>query len=791
MTDAALFTRYATRGLIESEQAGGLGTMTLRTVRTLIAVTLAAVALAIELPNLYLFVHPMYGDFDFIVYGGVVRSVGPAAQRSGIQPGDRVEFSKMPAEDRFSAAGRLPPVGRKVTFQLTRSGVPFAATLTAIPDRGESAYALWAMIAKKAATLTASLLGTAVFLIRPTLLSGAIFVVAIGWALALPFFYSFLPPTPYFWLETISNLIRASATGAFVVVSLLLGRERSSAYQRRLPLLVLLAALPVAHAAANALAAWNGTPTPAGVAVVAEKLYVLAGVFLLIVTALRASTSGGERFAAVALASAGVSRMLAGPWLLMLPGQLQEAAAFVHYGSSAITVSAVLIVAYAIIRERVIDTGLIASRVMSYGALSTLVVVAPGLAHWAFATNLPKYPWLIPLEVALAVVLGYRWSGLRDVADALSLAAVDAQIAAEHGRAGEERDALVRALGLAQRTHQRGLIAEIRARCAFSAWVNGDDEAFARHVAALREAMGPRSLRGLAAFARAASSEDVREPSDALDVPEWTARASLIACGRVADTLVARACAREALAAARSDGSPWLRILALVALSEFLPAQRAELLDDAIAIASAAGWLTLRKSLLAIRADARDLGMLRPFVELRLRKIRPQLPAIKISFMSGEVRIMGERIDFHEKERALLFAVARTKAPISNVELVDSLWPETDGDAAQNAFRACLFRLRKRAADQRIIRRVGRAYALCSGAEVDLWRLEDALAAGVAGLSADTLVQLDELYAAFCAGRQERALLGAWFEPFERMLERKMTQTEQMLLSAQVGSARA
>lgn len=130
----------------------------------------------------------------------------------------------------------------------------------------------------------------------------------------------------------------------------------------------------------------------------------------------------------------------------------------------------------------------------------------------------------------------------------------------------------------------------------------------------------------------------------------------------------------------------------------------------------------------------------------------------EISFVEGTVRVGGEPVHIPRKELELLFTVAAA-GTLRGEELMDALWPDLDGDAAHNAFRVCLHRLRKRMNNGSIIRRAGNAYRLDDGIVVDLHRLR---AAGFR--------HPDESLREIRAGSSSRMRLGGWFERFERLL---------------------
>jgi DNA-binding SARP family transcriptional activator len=143
------------------------------------------------------------------------------------------------------------------------------------------------------------------------------------------------------------------------------------------------------------------------------------------------------------------------------------------------------------------------------------------------------------------------------------------------------------------------------------------------------------------------------------------------------------------------------------------------------------------------------------------------MPRLEIKFFAGEVLLEGHPLPLPEREMELLFTVAAA-GTINGEQLMDMLWPDSDGDAAHNAFRVCLHRLRRHVDDALIIRRIGKAYALDASVDVDLYKIRDALEASSS--SSEQNAVLDELLAALRDGRASRAALGDWFVRFERLL---------------------
>lgn len=752
--------------------------------RGILVAAVAAVGLAISLPNLAAVIYGLEGAFDFDTCDGVVCAVRGTASLAGLRVGDRLQRQRMTAEDWYATvSGEVIRPGRTVTLAVRRGDRSYIFTQTAHRD-GLSPASWLLTLATKVAVVILVVLASALFLVNPSPVSGALALFAVGEFTVDPNFYSFLPAWAFVWLAVLTFGVFSSAqvTG-FLWLALTLGRDR----QRSMPptLLLLFAALTLGGAASCLAYFWLAPDTLGALYAIVTACCIAFGVPLMVQTTLRRSSPLSERLAAALLAVAGTAASLnifleALPNLAVLHhvtllAQTVDPANRIREYFHVVSPVAAAAAAYIVVRDRVVDCGLVLSRILSYGAILLGVVLTLGFLNWALASRLSAYPFAIPLEIVGAVAIGYWFSGLRDVSTALSLAAVDAPTAAIQGSSIDEYRALDRALGLAERTRQSGLIAEIHARSAFSAWVNCDDASFEKHVQALTRELGERSLPGLRAFANAASPGASGDLPESAIQPEWRARSSLLLCAHSDNASEARVHALDAVSTADTDGSPWLRILARVALAELSQNERERRLNEGYAIALRSHAGVLAESLLALRDDKRNCGLLQTFIDARMRKVRQACPALQIEFFTGDVRVLGKPVEFSEKERALLFTVAASRT-IRPESLTDALWPDSDGDVALNALKACLHRLRRRSGDPRIVRRVGRAYALHPGADVDLWRLDGALSDGQTG----ELIVMGE---AFRKGAHTRATLGAWFTPFETLVIRKLEEAERHAVS--------
>jgi hypothetical protein len=440
-----------------------------------------------------------------------------------------------------------------------------------------------------------------------------------------------------------------------------------------------------------------------------------------------------------------------------------------------------LVALYIMIRAGVADAGPVFRGIVVYIIVALLVITVFAFENVTDILPLAPNPLVYGVETFVAIALGYWVSGLRDLSGSLSLACVDAWNAWANGRVREERDALLQSLGLAERTRKKPVIAEVRAHAAFSAWRDGEDADFERNAEKLQRLLGQRNMRGLRGFANAATSGDDALPFEEDDLPEWRARTALILCARTDDAGRAQQLAKDALASANRSGLPSLQTLASIAVAEICPEQRTSELERAHAIARDAGWPALCKSILALRANARDIGILQPFVDVRLRKIRAASAWFEVSFFNAELRHNGAAIPLAEKELELLLSVASARTGTNDNVLIDALWPESEGDAARNAFRVCLHRLRKNVGDARIVTRVGKGYVLHPWADVDLRRLASLISNYREGGGREDAAELRTLCDALRAGQSRRATLGDWFFRFEQVLQQKLDEAERLL----------
>ena len=783
-----------------------------RSLRTAAFAAVTVAALGFSLPNLLQATNPLaLGRLDFYTNANVVVYAGPRSKAAGIATGDRIDYFLMPPNERYGHPQdglREAPAGKVLSFIVNRHGRRHVARLAAQAldwhaYRNITTYLLQ-LTAQKAVFLVLVLLALALLLIRPERLTGAFFLFVAGNGV-VPLMYSLLPATGYAAVMAADDSLGGLGAIGFLGFAFYLDPKRQAPPRVIAAIAAVLFGVIVAPIATSDLLelvagirpAW---PLAGWASFLTLWFCYVCGCALLIRTTINATNPRSLRLLAALLAAVGALTIL--DWTLNaqvnswyfanLPGVAMNRGvladtppllpAWLYAGELfVLRLLGSLLAFYLIIRAGLADAGPVYRRIVAYIIAALLIVAVLSFANVALIPRFATYAAIVPFEIFAAIAIGYWVSGLRDLAGCLSLACVDAWRAWGNGRAHEERDALIQSLGLAERTHRRDIIAEVRAQIAFSSWRNGEDGAFDQKIDALQRVLHGRNMRGIRCFVDAATSPELDVCFGEEDLPEWKARAALVLCARTGDAARAQQLAMEALASANRAGLPSLQVLAEIAVAETCADRRTSSLERAHTIARDAGWSALSKSIVALRANARDIGVLQTFIDVRLRKTQPARAMFQVSFFNAELCVNGTRGALSEKQLELLLTVALARTGISDVDVLDALWAESEGDAARNSLRVCLHGLRKNAGDARIVMRVGKAFVLHQRANVDLWQFQSLLSACRDSGGRDGSEELRELCLMLRAGEGRRATLGEWFFRFAQVLDRRLDEAERLL----------
>ncbi len=195
--------------------------------RAILVAVIGAVALAIPLADDYAIINRSNGSFGFSTCGEIVCVVEGEAKDAGIKVGDRLDIRALPLDERHTntAYARPPRAGETGSFPLERGDSKYMVTLTARRDDSSPSIALLILFAAKVAAIVLAFLASALFLVRPTPLTGSLAFYALGSFSLEPSGYAFLPGIVYAGVQILTTgLFFAAGTIGFLGLALHLGR---------------------------------------------------------------------------------------------------------------------------------------------------------------------------------------------------------------------------------------------------------------------------------------------------------------------------------------------------------------------------------------------------------------------------------------------------------------------------------------------------------------------------------------------------------------------------------------
>jgi len=397
--------------------------------RAFVVVTLSLLVLMAGSLDLWRIWHPI-GVFGYRLNGDeavtLIRDGFPAA-KAGMQVGDTIDLQSTPARYRFyAAAGDTLAPGESITFGLLHKGVRRMVTLTATPqvnEQNEHLYAAYRMAAVAVAILFI-ILGAALVLLRPSLMTWGFFLFCLGdtplaFAIA-EVLYPF--PWPYVFDTTFSQLFGRNANpGTLGIVGLLvfalsflndpMKRWRSWAIRLMPWLFVILCGLGTFTFYQQF---WIGGPPGQllnQIALVITALWSLAVLYLFLDTYVHARGEDKQRIRWVVVAF-GLNLAIQLVGALLFAGWPGVPLWLLH----VIVLSTIIVplaVTYAVIKHHVIDVSFVVSRTLVYGIVSTVVIGVFVLVEWGAGAWLvsasPTTSAVISIAVALGLGLSMRF----------------------------------------------------------------------------------------------------------------------------------------------------------------------------------------------------------------------------------------------------------------------------------------------------------------------------------------------------------------------------------------------
>ncbi len=743
-----------------------------------LVIALTVVAIAINVPGFVMHARHVYGINGIVLSGNrVVGLLKRGGAPNQFRVGDVVLLDQVPIGDRYEIGqfSRLGPITKTVRIPVLRNGRPVTVLENFVYEPrllGDAPLDVTIDLIEKTSTLLLALVGAALLLLRPSPVSWTFFFYTAGLAVwDGPMFWTFLPAIPYMIVSWVAIIYASLAPIMFALFALRLTDILKPA--ARLVAERIVVAVGLAYLIFPAIETVLVFTKPVGefyyTVSFAFAIALLAGATaVFIVAALRTARTGKGVPVAASLCFAGAGLTL----LLHLFTGL-----FLNFDSALLNTILPVFEAslyfplslagiFIIVRSRTIDIKLTISRTAAFAFLSYAVIAVIVAANWTFARHLADYSFLIPLQLIFAVWLGYRLSGLGDLSRTFSLATSEATAARLSGDLTTEQQLLSKALAAAELTRKATLVAEVRARMAFSAWLDGDEYRRDTNLQALEAAIGATRSRGLRFYLAAARNQlDEIEPSDS-DLAEWVARGYLIASTKAKDAAESLLLAREAKHAAEQSGQHFLTALALIANAELNPSASVEKMRErAEELARELASEPFRNLVRAYFEGSENLGVLEPFV----RRFKPSVhapPVLEVAFSRAEVRVSNVPVALREAERALLFAIAYRPGPVSSDALADELWPDRDGDVAKNALRVCMHRLRRALGPIECVLRRENGYALRTDAAVDLHEMPKVHRSVALPLTPNQRSRMVAVFETLQATEDLRAAAGSWFSRY-------------------------
>jgi DNA-binding SARP family transcriptional activator len=365
-----------------------------------------------------------------------------------------------------------------------------------------------------------------------------------------------------------------------------------------------------------------------------------------------------------------------------------------------------------------------------------------------------------------------------------------ADIARLRGERDVERREIEEARTIVAAVGMRNYVARCTAEAAVGAWLAGEDDLVSRLSADLDELVERDGVFALAYLTAMLHGRE-REPR-AADLMIYVCFGHLIAAARAEDRAARQRSLADAHEVAERFSAPYTIVLTNLALAMGTEAQERERLF--VRAREAAAKIDDAPALLAAVDDAARGGaggFLAPFLH-RYRNEEPandRLAPVRICFADGRVLHDGVEVKLGHVPEAVLFALAEDPRGLPVATLVERFWDDVDPDAARNALKVTLWRLRKALGNVTIRADDG---VRLTGVTVDMWDAQQsyrsALDAGDVSrreaLLRDALALLEGQRPAFFSQWE-------WFDPVARRVDERRAQIAALLARIALESGRA
>jgi hypothetical protein len=384
-------------------------------VRVAIVAALSLFFCLCSLPDLVRVAGHPNGDIGLETDGKIVLSVAPGlpAERAGIRPGMRIDLLGLTPFRRGEVVGGYTPApGDVFTFGVWRANKFVPVTLRSAPET----TAPWYIIIRELAFLVPLLIGIFLVLLRPSAITWGFFLFSLaagGFPPSSVFFARVV--TDWNWnvavgdLQSLLGAILPKA-GLVLFAFSLAGRPLGLWARVAIATTVALGVIETVPAILYPDLAGSGWPTLNVAGDLIAAAIALGGLFYA--------------YSHVAIRLRQRLHWIAAGFIFWIVIDVTDKLLWpayepywVHTAVDAAQVIFPLTVAYAILRERVVDINFVVSRTVAYGLMTTLIVAIFALID-LFLSRTMESRFSLPVDIVVALVLGFFFHGMRKRVDA-------------------------------------------------------------------------------------------------------------------------------------------------------------------------------------------------------------------------------------------------------------------------------------------------------------------------------------------------------------------------------------
>jgi DNA-binding SARP family transcriptional activator len=310
----------------------------------------------------------------------------------------------------------------------------------------------------------------------------------------------------------------------------------------------------------------------------------------------------------------------------------------------------------------------------------------------------------------------------------------------------------------------------------FFAWLQGNDDALYRH----RDMFGRLTLEydvpGFWNVLAAFHGWPV-QLTLSLDPINESRAALVLAADAPNDPAVAAARARRAVESADRASFALTQVKSRAVAAVLVPEAAQTFCEEAVAIAEKTDSPILRQAASAIAQGTPDatqhIQMIRLIGRVANDRGR-QLPnkTLLLDLTTGEVTGAAGPIHLSSGALSLIVSLGVHAEPVSRAVLLESLWPDLDGDSASNALKMCVRRARAQlgGVDTVVNRLAG--YALGERVHSNFQRIVALASMAYAGTFPEkTAMEAEHVFRRLIAGHRSAWARWEWFAPYARRLE--------------------